>query len=63
MNYAWPSAEIAVMGAKGAAGNTLSEKRLMREIIQRLNCGRKEAEYSGSFANPYRAAYAAMWMM
>lgn len=55
MNFAWPSAEIAVMGAKGAA-----EIIFKREIdasadpVQALKD--KEAEYAGIFANPYRAA-------
>lgn len=55
MNYAWPSAEIAVMGAKGA-----SEIIFKREIkaaddpVAKL--AEKEAEYAEKFANPYRAA-------
>ena len=55
MNFAWPSAEIAVMGAKGAA-----EIIFRREIassddpVQALT--EKEQEYAGIFANPYRAA-------
>jgi len=55
MNYAWPTAEIAVMGAKGAA-----EIIFKREIS---NAEDKEAKwlemeklYSDKFANPYRAA-------
>jgi len=55
MNFAWPSAEIAVMGAKGAA-----EIIFKREIDADSEPGRilkqKEAEYSSIFANPYRAA-------
>lgn len=55
MNYAWPSAEIAVMGAKGAA-----EIIFKREIAQATNPQEKwlekEKEYSDIFANPYRAA-------
>ena len=55
MNFAWPSAEIAVMGAKGA-----SEIIFKREInaaedpIETL--AEKEAEYAALFANPYSAA-------
>lgn len=55
MNFAWPGAEIAVMGAKGAA-----EIIFKREIdssadpVQALK--EKEAEYAEIFANPYRAA-------
>jgi propionyl-CoA carboxylase beta chain len=55
MNYAWPGAEIAVMGAKGAA-----EIIFKREITSSENPGdkwlEKEKEYSDIFANPYRAA-------
>ena len=55
MNYAWPSAEIAVMGAKGA-----SEIIFKREIEQSDNPAakllEKEREYADTFANPYRAA-------
>jgi len=51
MNYAWPSAEIAVMGAKGAV-----------EIIFRADIGdadkiaARTAEYQARFANPFVAA-------
>ena len=55
MNYAWPSAEIAVMGAKGAA-----EIIFKREITAAANPEEKLIEkeklYSDIFANPYRAA-------
>ncbi|MEM8964953.1 MAG: acyl-CoA carboxylase subunit beta [Bacteroidota bacterium] len=55
MNYAWPSAEIAVMGAKGAA-----EIIFKREIAQAENpeeqLEKKIDEYTETFANPYRAA-------
>ncbi|MEY4928092.1 MAG: hypothetical protein RI894_2528, partial [Bacteroidota bacterium] len=55
MNYAWPTAEIAVMGAKGAA-----EIIFKREISTAANpeekLKEKELEYSETFANPYRAA-------
>jgi propionyl-CoA carboxylase beta chain len=55
MNYAWPSAEIAVMGAKGAA-----EIIFKREITAAENPQdkwlEKEKLYSEIFANPYRAA-------
>lgn len=46
MNYAWPSAEIAVMGAKGAV-----------EIIFRgKNVEEETAKYQHAFANPLKAA-------
>ena len=55
MNFAWPSAEIAVMGAKGAA------EIIFRREIQAADdpvkaLAEKEAEYAEIFANPYRAA-------
>ena len=54
MNFAWPSAEIAVMGAKGAA-----EIIFKREIKSAENPDakwkEKEAEYADHFANPYSA--------
>ncbi len=55
MNFAWPSAEIAVMGAKGA-----SEIIFKKEIESAANpaamLAEKEREYQETFANPYRAA-------
>jgi propionyl-CoA carboxylase beta chain len=51
VNFAWPTAEIAVMGAKGAV-----------EIIFRADAGDAEKlaartkEYQDAFANPYVAA-------
>ncbi|GGE53099.1 propionyl-CoA carboxylase beta chain [Pedobacter psychrotolerans] len=55
LNYAWPSAEIAVMGAKGAA-----EIIFKREITSAENPEEKWIEkeklYADIFANPYRAA-------
>lgn len=51
VNYAWPKAEIAVMGAKGAV-----------EIIFRADIGndekiaQKTKEYEDNFANPFVAA-------
>ncbi|MBP6590788.1 MAG: methylmalonyl-CoA carboxyltransferase, partial [Chitinophagaceae bacterium] len=55
MNYAWPGAEIAVMGAKGA-----SEIIFKNEIAAAEDPAKKllekEAEYAALFANPYTAA-------
>lgn len=55
MNYAWPTAEIAVMGAKGAA-----EIIFKREITSAHDPEAKwkemEQKYADIFANPYRAA-------
>jgi propionyl-CoA carboxylase beta chain len=51
VNYAWPTAEIAVMGAKGAA-----------EILHRSDAGDAEriaartSQYEARFANPFHAA-------
>ncbi len=54
-NFAWPGAEIAVMGPKGAA-----EIIFRREIESAPDKGKvlaeKEAEYREKFANPYLAA-------
>ncbi|MDB5262011.1 MAG: methylmalonyl-CoA carboxyltransferase [Adhaeribacter sp.] len=56
LNYAWPSAEIAVMGAQGAA-----EIIFKREIAQaedpEAKLAEKIAEYQRKFATPYRAAH------
>ena len=56
MNYAWPQAEIAVMGAKGAA-----EIIFKKEISEAENPEEKLQEmidiYTRKFANPYRAAH------
>jgi len=58
INYAWPSAEIAVMGADGAvevlygreiAAQDTPEKKA--EVLQA-----KKDEYTDLFANPYQAA-------
>ena len=58
INYAWPSAEIAVMGAEGAvevlygreiAAQDTPEKKA--EVLQA-----KKDEYTDLFANPYQAA-------
>ncbi|MEX0986936.1 MAG: acyl-CoA carboxylase subunit beta [Bacteroidales bacterium] len=58
LNYAWPSAEIAVMGAKGAI-EILEGKRL-REIEdpheKEAFMEKKSNEYNEKFANPYEAA-------
>jgi propionyl-CoA carboxylase beta chain len=55
LNFAWPGAEIAVMGAKGA-----SEIIFKKEIAESENpidkLLEKEAEYAELFANPYKAA-------
>jgi propionyl-CoA carboxylase beta chain len=55
MNYAWPSAEIAVMGAKGAA-EIIFKKEINAATDPSEKWLEKEKEYSDLFANPYRAA-------
>jgi len=55
MNYAWPSAEIAVMGAKGAA-EIIFKKEIQEADDQEAKWKEKEQEYANLFANPYNAA-------
>ncbi len=55
MNYAWPSAEIAVMGAKGAA-EIIFKKEISAAENPEEKWLEKEKLYSDIFANPYRAA-------
>jgi len=55
MNYAWPSAEIAVMGAEGAAG-VLYAKAAKEAPDPAAFIKEKEDEYRQLFANPYQAA-------
>lgn len=55
MNYAWPNAEIAVMGAKGAA-EIIFKKEISTAANPETAWKEKEAEYAEIFANPYRAA-------
>lgn len=58
INYAWPSAEIAVMGASGATevlyGRQLKDISNADEKAKFI--ADKEAEYNEKFANPYNAA-------
>lgn len=55
MNYAWPSAEIAVMGAKGAA-EIIFRKEITEAQDPEAKLKEKEKEYTDMFANPYKAA-------
>ena len=55
MNYAWPSAEIAVMGAKGAS-EIIFKKEITEAVDPAAKLLEKEQEYAEKFANPYRAA-------
>ena len=61
LNYAWPSSEIAVMGASGAASvlyakeaKALKEEGKVEEA--KAYIAEKEKEYENLFANPYQAA-------
>ncbi|OMP30853.1 acyl-CoA carboxylase subunit beta [Mangrovimonas sp. DI 80] len=54
MNFAWPSAEIAVMGAKGAA-EIIFRKEIKEAEDHEAKLKEKEAEYAEKFANPYSA--------
>lgn len=53
--YAWPSAEIAVMGPEGAA-NIIFRKEIMASDNEELTRQQKVKEYIDKFANPYVAA-------
>jgi propionyl-CoA carboxylase beta chain len=55
INYAWPSAEIAVMGADGAV-NIIHAAEIGRSDNPDETRKRLIAEYTASFANPYKAA-------
>ena len=55
MNFAWPTAEIAVMGAKGAA-EIIFRKEISEATDAEAKWKEKEAEYADLFANPYSAA-------
>ncbi|MBK6931437.1 MAG: acyl-CoA carboxylase subunit beta [Saprospirales bacterium] len=55
MNFAWPNAEIAVMGAKGAS-EIIFKKEIDAAPDPAAKLAEKEMEYAATFANPYRAA-------
>ncbi|NLI37056.1 MAG: acyl-CoA carboxylase subunit beta [Bacteroidales bacterium] len=55
MNYAWPSAQIAVMGAEGAA-EVLYAREAKEQEDPKAFLAEKEKEYTDLFANPYQAA-------
>ena len=55
LNYAWPGAEIAVMGAKGAS-EIIFKKEISAADDPVAKLAEKEAEYAELFANPYSAA-------
>ena len=55
MNFAWPTAEIAVMGAKGAS-EIIFKKEIQSSKDPQATLAEKEREYAERFANPYQAA-------
>ena len=59
INFAWPSAEIAVMGAAGAVA--VLQAKAAKQVKEeggdvKAFLAEKESEYSELFANPYQAA-------
>ncbi|WP_337526665.1 carboxyl transferase domain-containing protein, partial [Alistipes communis] len=58
INYAWPTAEIAVMGASGAVGVLhAKEVAAIENPEERAKfVAEKEQEYNDKFSNPYNAA-------
>lgn len=56
LNYAWPTAEIAVMGVKGAA-EIIFRKEIAEAADPQEKLNEKVDEYTRKFANPYRAAH------
>jgi propionyl-CoA carboxylase beta chain len=55
LNFAWPTAEIAVMGAKGAS-EIIFRKEILEAEDSELKLSEKEVEYAETFANPFKAA-------
>lgn len=58
INYAWPTAEIAVMGPKGAIEVLMSKeiKKIEDSVEKAAFIANAEEEYKNEFANPYNAA-------
>jgi propionyl-CoA carboxylase beta chain len=54
-NFGWPSAEIAVMGPKGAV-EIIFKKEIEKSSAPEKALAEKEREYREKFANPYEAA-------
>lgn len=55
LNFAWPEAEIAVMGARGAS-EIIFKKEIATASDPEGMLAQKEAEYKEKFATPYQAA-------
>ena len=58
INYAWPTAEIAVMGADGAVGVLYGKEIAAEQDPEKAKqlAAEKKAEYEKLFSNPYEAA-------
>ncbi len=56
LNYAWPTAEIAVMGAQGAA-EIIFKREIAAAPDPAAKLAEKIEEYQSKFATPYRAAH------
>ena len=55
MNFAWPTAEIAVMGSRGAS-EIIFKNEISKSEDPAAKLVEKEADYQQKFANPYRVA-------
>jgi propionyl-CoA carboxylase beta chain len=55
INYAWPSAEVAVMGSRGAV-EVLYSRQAKGAADPKAFLAEKEAEYQEAVSNPYVAA-------
>jgi propionyl-CoA carboxylase beta chain len=55
LNFAWPTAEIAVMGAKGAA-EIIFKKEISSATDPEAKLNEMVNVYTENFANPYKAA-------
>ncbi|MEX2591565.1 MAG: acyl-CoA carboxylase subunit beta [Anditalea sp.] len=56
LNFAWPTAEIAVMGPKGAS-EIIFRKEIEQAQDPEAKLQEKVDEYTAKFANPYKAAH------
>src|SRR5277367_2025213 len=55
VNYAWPTAEVAVMGAEGAV-NIIYRREIDAAEDSEAQRAKRIEEYEAHFANPYIAA-------
>ena len=56
LNFAWPTAEIAVMGARGAA-EIIFKREIAGAADPQAKLDEQVQAYTEKFANPYRAAF------